>query len=47
MLIVRSDGPVADPGWLVEAISLEDLVLAYMSQGRRLDRGASTESNES
>lgn len=42
MLIVRSDGPVADPEWVVEAISLEDLVLAYMSQGRRTDRGASS-----
>ncbi|MGH3733669.1 MAG: ABC transporter ATP-binding protein [Acidimicrobiales bacterium] len=34
-LIVRSDGPVIDPGWTVEAIGLEDLVLAYMGQGRR------------
>jgi ABC-2 type transport system ATP-binding protein len=46
-LIVRSDGPIADPGWVVEAISLEDLVLAYMGQGRRLDRGASAESSAS
>jgi len=37
-LIVRSDGPVADPEWLVEALSLEDLVLAYMGQGRRSER---------
>jgi hypothetical protein len=47
MLIVRSDGPVADPGWVVEAISLEDLVLAYMGQGRRSERGMSGESRES
>jgi ABC-2 type transport system ATP-binding protein len=47
MLIVRSDGPVADPGWLVEAISLEDLVLAYMGQGRRSDRDAASESSHS
>jgi ABC-2 type transport system ATP-binding protein len=46
-LIVRSDGPVADPGWIVEAIGLEDLVLAYMSQGRRSDRPASVESRDS
>ena len=31
-LIVRADGPVRDPSWTVEQISLEDLVLAYMSQ---------------
>jgi ABC-2 type transport system ATP-binding protein len=31
-LIVRSDTPVADPAWDVEQLSLEDLVLAYMSQ---------------
>jgi ABC-2 type transport system ATP-binding protein len=33
-LLVRSDGPVADPRWTVEAVSLEDLVLAYMGRGR-------------
>lgn len=47
MLIVRSDGPVTDPGWVVEAISLEDLVLAYMGQGRRLERGAPDEARTS
>jgi ABC-2 type transport system ATP-binding protein len=31
-LIVRSDGPILDPWWTVEALSLEDLVLAYMGQ---------------
>jgi ABC-2 type transport system ATP-binding protein len=46
-LIVRSDGPVADPGWVVEAISLEDLVLAYMGQGRRSEPAAYGESRES
>jgi ABC-2 type transport system ATP-binding protein len=46
-LIVRSDGPVADPGWIVEAISLEDLVLAYMGQGRRSDRATPLESRDS
>jgi ABC-2 type transport system ATP-binding protein len=47
MLIVRSDGPVVDPGWVVEAISLEDLVLAYMGQGRRSERGVPGESRKS
>ena len=28
--IVRSDGPILDPSWSVEQLSLEDLVLAYM-----------------
>jgi ABC-2 type transport system ATP-binding protein len=31
-LLVRADGPILDPGWTVDEISLEDLVLAYMSQ---------------
>ncbi|HEY1918302.1 MAG TPA: ABC transporter ATP-binding protein [Streptosporangiaceae bacterium] len=29
--IVRTDGPVLDPSWTVTQLSLEDLVLAYMS----------------
>jgi len=29
-LLVRSDGPIQDPRWMVEAASLEDIVLAYM-----------------
>lgn len=33
-LFVRSDGPIIDPLWTVEAVNLEDLVLAYMGQGR-------------
>jgi ABC-2 type transport system ATP-binding protein len=39
-LLVRTDGPVLDPSWAVQPVSLEDLVLAYMSQGRD-DRPAS------
>jgi ABC-2 type transport system ATP-binding protein len=31
-LLVRSDAPILDPAWTVDQISLEDLVLAYMSQ---------------
>ena len=31
-LIIQSRQPVLDPAWTVEQLSLEDLVLAYMSQ---------------
>jgi len=31
-LIVRTTGPVLDPAWMVEQLSLEDLVLAYMGR---------------
>ena len=31
-LIVRTEAPVHDPAWTVEELSLEDLVLAYMSE---------------
>ena len=31
-LIIHSRQPVLDPAWTVEQLSLEDLVLAYMSQ---------------
>ncbi len=34
-LIVRCDGPVHDPAWTVEELSLEDLVLAYMGRARQ------------
>jgi len=34
---VRSDGPIVDPAWSIDAVSLEDLVLAYMSQGRETE----------
>ncbi len=37
-LIVRADGPVLDPAWTVEQLSLEDLVLAYMSRAAGTDR---------
>jgi ABC-2 type transport system ATP-binding protein len=33
-LIVRSDGPILDPAWIIEPLSLEDIVLAYMGQER-------------
>jgi ABC-2 type transport system ATP-binding protein len=31
-LLVRTDGPILDPAWAVKPVSLEDLVLAYMSR---------------
>ncbi len=31
-LLVRAAGPVKKPGWAVDKVSLEDLVLGYMSQ---------------
>jgi ABC-2 type transport system ATP-binding protein len=31
-LIVRTEEPIFDPGWTVEDVGLEDLVLAYMGQ---------------
>ncbi len=31
-LVIRTSGPVLDPAWTVRPVSLEDLVLAYMSQ---------------
>ena len=33
-LLVRTDQPVLDPSWTVSPVSLSDLVLAYMRQGR-------------
>lgn len=35
IVLVRSDGPVIDPAWTIEPVSLEDLVLGYMGQGKR------------
>jgi ABC-2 type transport system ATP-binding protein len=31
-LLVRSTAPIDDPGWAVDRVDLEDLVLAYMSE---------------
>ena len=47
-LLVRSDGPVLDPAWTIEPVSLEDLVLAYMGQGksRGSDHRTATEEQE-
>ncbi len=32
--LIRSDGPVLDPVWTVRPVTLDDLVLAYMSRAR-------------
>jgi ABC-2 type transport system ATP-binding protein len=32
-LLVRTDGPVDDPAWVVHEVTLEDLVLAYFADG--------------
>jgi ABC-2 type transport system ATP-binding protein len=39
-LVVRTDGPIHDPAWTVGRLSLEDLVLEYMSRPAEADRGA-------
>ena len=33
-LLVRADGPILDPAWIVKSVTVEDLVLAYMSRAR-------------
>ena len=37
-LVVRTTQPILDPGWTVENLDLEDLVLAYMTRGVEQDR---------
>jgi ABC-2 type transport system ATP-binding protein len=32
--VVRVNGPVVEPGWEIEDVSLEEIVLAYLGQGR-------------
>jgi ABC-2 type transport system ATP-binding protein len=32
--LIRSDGPVLDPAWTVRPVTMDDLVLAYMSRAR-------------
>lgn len=31
-LLVRTNGPLFDPSWEVQEVSLEDIVLAYLGQ---------------
>lgn len=42
-LLVRTDGPILDPNWVVTPVTLNDLVLAYMRQARDGDREACSE----
>jgi hypothetical protein len=35
---VKTDGPIHDPSWVVEPVSLEDIALAYMDQTAAADR---------
>ena len=37
-LVVSTNQPILDPSWTVEQLSLEDLVLAYMTRGVEQDR---------
>jgi ABC-2 type transport system ATP-binding protein len=37
-LLVRTDQPILDPAWTLRALTLEDLVLAYMGQARDEER---------
>jgi ABC-2 type transport system ATP-binding protein len=30
-LLVRTDGPISDAAWIIDRVSLEELVLAYLS----------------
>jgi ABC-2 type transport system ATP-binding protein len=39
-LLVRTEGPIADPAWTVDEVDLEDLVLAYMGRATRDAQGA-------
>jgi ABC-2 type transport system ATP-binding protein len=36
---VRSDEPILDPAWTVRPVTLDDLILAYMSQAQDAEPG--------
>jgi ABC-2 type transport system ATP-binding protein len=38
LLLVHSDEPILDPAWTVKPVTLDDLVIAYMSQARDTER---------
>jgi ABC-2 type transport system ATP-binding protein len=42
-MLVRCDGPVLDPSWTVEELSLEDIVLAYMGHASSARRARQLE----
>ena len=37
-LLIRTEAPILDPAWTVSELTLEDLVLAYMSRPTAADR---------
>ena len=41
-VLARIDGPVLDPAWEVSEVSLEDIILAYMSEDQALTAGPLT-----
>jgi len=41
-VLVRTRGPILDPGWTAKPLSLEDLVLAYMRKGRGRPGGSTS-----
>jgi ABC-2 type transport system ATP-binding protein len=36
--LIHTDGPILDPSWSVKPVTMDDLVLAYMSQARETER---------
>ena len=40
--VIRTENPILDPSWTVEEVSLEDIVLAYMSRGAASRRPINT-----
>jgi ABC-2 type transport system ATP-binding protein len=38
--LIRTDGPILDPGWSIRPVTLDDLVLAYMSRARESERSS-------
>jgi ABC-2 type transport system ATP-binding protein len=41
--LVHTDDPILDPAWTVRPVSLDDLVIAYMSQARHAEPGHRSE----
>jgi len=40
--LIRTTQPIHDPAWTISAITLDDLVLAYMRQARKVDHKKSS-----
>ena len=43
IFLVRTEGPILDPAWIVKPVTLDDLVLAYMGRARHADRAGGPE----